>query len=86
MPEIARFFGIIIRMYAPEHSPPHFHAYYGDDDAAIGITEIEVIAGRLPARARSLVVEWAALHQAELMENWTMMRNGQAPREIRPLQ
>jgi len=85
MPEIARFFGIIIRMYAPDHAPAHFHAYYGDDDAAIGIAQIEVIAGRLPMRARSLVVEWAALHQAELMENWARMRGGQAPRRIRPL-
>jgi len=63
MPEVSRFYGIIIRMYFDEHNPPHFHAAYGNNEAQIGINPIAVIEGRLPGRALSLVIEWAAQHQ-----------------------
>ena len=52
MPEISRFFGIIIRMYFDDHDPPHFHAIYGDDEAQIGIDPIKLLRGELPARAQ----------------------------------
>ncbi len=69
MPEISRFFGIIVRMYYDEHLPPHFHATYGEDEAQIGIEPIQVLNGRLPNRVVSLVFEWSAIHQRELKEN-----------------
>ena len=67
MPEISRFFGIVITMYYDEHNPPHFHARYGSDRAAIEIATLRVREGRLPSRALGLVVEWASEHQEELM-------------------
>lgn len=63
MPEISRFFGIIILMYYDEHNPPHFHARYGGDKAAIEITSLRVLEGRLPSRALGLVVERPSQHQ-----------------------
>ncbi len=85
MPEISRFFGIIIRMFYDDHPLPHFHAIYSGDEAQIGIDPIQVLEGELPSRAISLVIEWAALHQRELMEDWNLMRRDQAPRKIQPL-
>jgi len=58
MPELARFFGIIIAMYYNDHSPPHFHAKYEADQAVIRIETGEVIEGNLSARALRLVEEW----------------------------
>jgi hypothetical protein len=57
MPEVCRFFGIIIRIYFDEHVPPHFHAIYGEYEAQVGIDPIEVLAGKLPHRATSMVIE-----------------------------
>jgi phosphomannomutase len=85
MPEISRFFGIVIRMYYDEHAPPHFHALYSGDEAQIGIDPIHVLTGELPPRALSLVIEWAALHQRELMDNWNLARQDQKPRKVQPL-
>lgn len=65
MPEISRFFGIVIRMYFDDHSPPHFHAFYGENEARIGIEPIALLNGSLPTRAASMVFEWAALHQID---------------------
>lgn len=86
MPEISRFFGIIILMYYDEHNPPHFHARYGSDKAAIEITSLRVLEGSLPSRALGLVVEWASQHQEELMMNWEAARNDRPPKKIQPLQ
>ena len=86
MPETSRFFGIIIRMYFNDHDPAHFHAIYGDDEAVVGIDPIQLKFGRLPPRAFSLVVEWAGLHQRELLENWQALRSGQLPSKISPLE
>lgn len=85
MPEISRFFGIIVRMYYDEHPPPHFHAIYGGEEAQVGIDPIVLLEGNLPGRANSMVFEWAALNQRELRENWSLMRQDQPPRKIRPL-
>ena len=86
MPEISRFFGIIILMYYDEHAPPHFHARYGSDKAALEIASLRVLEGKLPSRALGLVVEWASQHQEELMMNWEAARNDRPPQKIQPLQ
>ena len=85
MPELCRFYGIVIRMYHDDHHPPHFHAVYGSDDAAIGIDKLDVIAGRLPRRAMALVIEWANLHQRELREAWRRIEQDRSPGKIAPL-
>lgn len=86
MPEISRFFGIIITMFYDEHNPPHFHARYGSDKAALEIASLRVLEGKLPSRALGLVVEWASQHQEELMMNWEAARNDRPPQKIQPLQ
>lgn len=88
MPELARFFGIIIRMFAePEtpHHEPHFHAYYQNDVGIYSIVKLEIIAGHLPRRQQRLVEAWAELHQDELIENWDRLQSGQPPERIEPL-
>lgn len=72
MPVLSRFYGIIIRMYflQSEHDPPHIHAIYGEDVAAIDIQTCKVIEGALPKKAMELVVEWIMIHQKDLMEIW----------------
>ena len=74
MPEISRFFGIIISMYYNDHSPPHFHVRYGQQKAIIVIQSLSVLEGQLSPRVLGLVIEWAALHQTELLDNWTLAR------------
>ena len=86
MPEISRFFGIIITMNYNDHVPPHFHARYGGQKAIVAIQTLALLRGRLPPRAFGLVIEWATLHQAELLENWELVRQ-QAPLiKIEPLE
>jgi hypothetical protein len=86
MPEICRFLGIIITMYFNEHNPPHFHARYGDHRAEIAIETLSIIAGRLPPRVLGLVMEWAALHRQELMEDWELARQQIELKRIAPLE
>ena len=86
MPEVSRFFGIVIRMYFDDHNPPHFHALYAGNEAQVGIEPIILLEGNLPNRAASMVVEWAALHQRELMQNWERLRNDQPAERIEPLE
>lgn len=85
MPEISRFFGIIIAMFYDEHNPPHFHARYGDHQVAVEITSLRVLEGHLPPRALGLVIEWASQHQQELINDWQLARNGKPPQKIAPL-
>jgi hypothetical protein len=59
MPEVSRFYGIVIRMCYNDHPPPHFHAEYGNERMIVGIDTLTGIAGRLPAYATGLVMEWA---------------------------
>ena len=72
MPVLSRFYGIIIRMYflQKEHNPPHIHAIYGDDVAAITISDGKVIEGALPSKALEMVKEWVSLHKEELLFMW----------------
>ena len=88
MPELSRFFGIIIRMYAEINTPhhtPHFHAYYQDQVAVYSITPIEMISGSLPKRQQRLVEAWVELHQGELMADWNLLQSGRRPTPIDPL-
>jgi hypothetical protein len=70
MPEIARFYGIVIKLFFGDHPPPHFHAVYGEYVGLFDIETMEMIEGDLPSRARKLVDEWAAMYQSELKEMW----------------
>lgn len=85
MPEISRFYGIVIRMYYNDHLPPHFHAEYGGTEMVFGIETLDVIAGRLPARATGLVTEWASQHRAELQAVWNQARQMQPMDRVDPL-
>lgn len=86
MPEISRFFGIVIKMYYNDHFPPHFHAEYGEFIAEIGIETLEIIRGKLPRRALTLVLEWASLHRDELKQNWDRAREHEEILPIAPLE
>jgi hypothetical protein len=89
VPELSRFFGIIIRMYAEvgvSHHLPHFHAYYQEDVAVIGLDPIELLAGTLPRRQLRFVEAWAELHQDELIADWDRLQGGQVPLPIEPLE
>jgi len=83
MPVLSRFYGIVIRMYfqQAEHNPPHIHAVYGEDVAALDIRTGGVLEGQLPPRAMALVAEWLALHRDELMSIWKT----QAFKAVEPL-
>jgi hypothetical protein len=72
-------------MYFDGHNPPHFHAIYAGNEAEITIEPIEILEGKLPARAASMVFEWAALHQRELLRNWHRLHNEQMAERIKPL-
>lgn len=85
MPEVSRFFGIVIRMFFDEHPPPHFHADYAEYTAVVGVQPIEVLQTSLPPRALSLVLEWAAWNQRGLLNNWERLRAGQSVEPLPPL-
>lgn len=70
MPEIARFYGIVIKLYFGDHPPPHFHASYAEFVEVIDIKTLERLEGFLPARAKALVIEWAKVNQNELHKMW----------------
>ena len=85
MPEIARFYGIVIKMFYEDHNPPHFHAIYGEYEVLIDISTLAVFAGNLPPRALGLVIEWATQHQNELLNNWEKARVQDSLSKIEPL-
>ncbi|MBM3269425.1 MAG: DUF4160 domain-containing protein [Candidatus Sericytochromatia bacterium] len=85
MPELSRFYGIVIRMFYDDHGTPHFHAAYGGQTAAFRIDPPGLLVGRLPPRALGLVVEWAGLHRDELLGAWEAAKFGQTPSPIDPL-
>lgn len=85
MPEISRFFGIVIRMYANEHDPPHFHAVFGEYRASFEI-ETGRLTGRFPRDRERLILAWLGIHRAELLECWRRARRGVPPGRIEPLE
>ena len=89
MPEISRFYGIIIRMFSEpseRHNTPHSHAYYGENVAVFSIFTVGLIIGFLPMRQQRLVEAWAELHQEELLADWQLLEAGRKPSPITPLQ
>ncbi len=86
VPEISRFFGIVIKMFFDDHNPPHFHAEYSGDIALIDIGNLSVFSGRLPPRVTGLVIEWATIHQQELFADWERARAQQELQKIAPLE
>jgi len=85
MPELSRFYGIIIRMFYGDHPPPHFHAVYQAEEVQVSIESLDVIKGRMRRRALVLVLEWAALHREELRRAWDVASRNQEPDKIEPL-
>lgn len=85
MPEICRFYGIVIKMFFDDHQPPHFHVQYGDQQAIIDIRNLALISGRLAPRALGLVTEWAAQHREDLTELWDQARAAKPLRKLDPL-
>jgi hypothetical protein len=88
VPEIARFYGIIIRMFAEPGAPhhrPHFHAYYQSQVGIYAIDDIQRIGGELHRAQERLVEAWAELHRVELLENWGRLQAGRRPLRIAPL-
>jgi len=85
MPEISRFLGISITMYFNDYMPPHFHAEYNNQEAAFAIENLSIIAGSLPPRITGFVIEWASLHQNELMTNWNLLNTKGIFNKVPPL-
>jgi Domain of unknown function (DUF4160) len=85
MPEISRFFGIVIQMYVDDHLPAHFHARHAGLEVAVAIDTLAVLRGRLSPRAHALVVEWASSHSDELRADWELAKSGLPLRRIEPL-
>jgi len=84
MPEISRFYGIIIYMFFLDHNPPHFHVKYQNYEATINI-EDGIVKGELPRRALNLIFEWLDLHKDELMENWRLLEQRKPFKKVEPL-
>jgi hypothetical protein len=86
MPEISRFLGIIVAMYYNDHSPPHFHARYGENEIRVNIETGEILSGAFPRRAQRLVLEWFELHRNELLEDWNLALDRKPLNKIEPLE
>jgi hypothetical protein len=86
MPEISRFFGMVIAMYYNDHAPPHFHVRYGSQNAIVAIESGALIAGSLTPRVLGLVAEWTALHRSELFDDWERARQMEPLASIAPLE
>jgi len=79
MPEIVRFYGIIIKMFYNEQLPPHFHALYGEYNGIINIETLVLIEGDLPSRALKFIKEWAEKYKEELLNMWNNQRISKLP-------
>jgi hypothetical protein len=86
MPEISRFFGIIIAMYYNDHPPPHFHVRYGQQQAIIEIQSLAVLEEKLSSRVLGLIIEWASTHQVKLLQNWELARQQEPLESVQPLE
>jgi hypothetical protein len=86
MPRISEFYGIAVYMYFSDHAPPHFHAIYGRFDAEVEIASGDILKGKLPARARRLVLEWRQEYQRELEQNWDRARAHEPLLPVPPLE
>ena len=78
MPELARFYGIIIAMYYNDHAPPHFHAKYGEFEAVFSIETGNRIKGEIPSKQERLIQAWVEIHRVDLEENFKLLSKDQA--------
>jgi hypothetical protein len=85
MPTISMFYGIIIKMFFDDHAPPHFHVEYAEFKALVNIKDLFIMEGCLPKRAEAMVLDWAAHHQSELIEDWNLCMKRSQPKPIQPL-
>jgi hypothetical protein len=88
VPELSRFYGIVIRMFeerGARHHRPHFHAAYGGREAVFSVDTLDLLAGTLPKPQRRLVEAWGEIHRAELLDDWQRLLAGQPVRRIAPL-
>jgi hypothetical protein len=85
MPELSRFFGIVIRLHLDYHEPPHIHAIYGEFEAEMGFDGPRLLKGSLPPRALGMAIEWATLHPDELRAAWELAKAGLPVGRIEPL-
>ncbi|MBI5496422.1 MAG: DUF4160 domain-containing protein [Deltaproteobacteria bacterium] len=86
MPEVSRFFGVVIAIYWQDHGVPHFHAKYGESRASFSIGELRLLEGSLPPRVTALVVEWAFRYRDELQEDWNLAVARKPLKSIPPLE
>lgn len=86
MPEISRFFGIVVAMYYNDHAPPHLHAKYGGHKIKIDVANGSVLEGSFPNRALALLNEWRVLHIAELQADWVLLMARHPLNKIEPLE
>ena len=84
MPTVSRFFGIVVFLNYNDHTPPHFHARYGEDEVTVGIGG-GAVTGTMSARALRFVLEWSEIHQKALMRNWELARERRPLEQIPPL-
>ena len=84
MPEVSRFYGILIKMNWNDHLPPHFHAEYGEHEATFDF-EGNVINGNLPPKQTKFVGAWANLYNDELIASWELLKANKKPLDILPL-
>lgn len=84
MPEVSRFYGIIIKMFYNDHNPPHFHAEYGEFKVVVSI-EKGIVKGEMPGTALKLILEWLMLHKKELLNNWENIEQKKPVKHIEPL-
>lgn len=84
MPTISMFYGIVIRMYYTDHTPPHIHAYYNDNIASFDF-EGNLLKGSMDKKQCKLIQAWIILHKEELLANWSLSQNSETPFRIRPL-
>jgi hypothetical protein len=82
MPTISIFYGIAIRMFLADHSPPHFHAIYGEFEATFLIETGKLLKGKLPKTATKLVQEWTELNRKALVEDWNLAQQNKLPNPI----
>lgn len=86
MPELSRFFGIVIAMYYNDHDPPHFHAIFGESETVIEISSGRTIRGSLPRRANYLVLEWWSKNREAISVNWQLALQRKKLNRIDPLE
>lgn len=84
MPEISRFYGLIIYMNFKDHAPPHFHVWYGDYKAIVTIQD-SIVKGEMPQRALKMIFDWLEIHRAELLIDWELAQIGEKLNKIEPL-